>query len=287
MIVLKKKCLVFFVFLILFGACTRNEIIGTPWNNPQIPVVYSVISPNEPVQVYLSKTYNSNFSIEKNPYPEAKVFICNKDSNWIELTRLKADTNVFADAQKTLSIEIGQTYSLKIELENSTIHSQTTVPPTPAILGDVTCEVAPSLGNYSYNMMLNGKYVKANNSYLSAHFNLSANSDCGYALIAFSEELDRSNTLTGNSYSSVDFFTPQDTSSFILDLITFDPYLTKYKLAESINSFEQDQWESIVLVLTMTYGGVLPPFSNIQNGVGLFGSYVTDSKQVEIIKATN
>ena len=84
------KGLLFICFSCCLCACDRTEIVGTPWNTEQIPVVYSILAPGEPVQIYLNKTVNSNLVVEKSPYPEAKAFICGPDSNWIELIRLKA-----------------------------------------------------------------------------------------------------------------------------------------------------------------------------------------------------
>jgi hypothetical protein len=37
----------------------------------------------------------------------------------------------------------------------------------------------------------------------------------------------------------------------------------------------------------MSFGGVLPQFSNIVNGVGLFGNIVTDSKRVTVKPKAN
>lgn len=282
MIFLLKKCLVFLACLALLTACGRSEIVGSPWDNAQIPVVYSVISPNEPVQVYLSKTYNSNFPVEKNPYPEAKVYLCGPDSNWVELTHLTADTTVFADTKNLLTVEKGKTYSLKVELNNTTIHAQTSVPAIPAIINEATCIYVKMAAHYSASVLINGKYVDANLNFLKVNFTLPANTDYGYFLTAFSEQPLGVTAITGNSYQNKDFFCPVDSTSFLLKLVTLDPFLNKYNEAESINFFQQDQEQSIVLALTQTFGGVIPQFSNIANGVGLFGSYVTDSKRVEI-----
>ena len=145
--------------------------------------MYSVISPTEPVQVYLSKTYNSIYPAEKSPYPEASVFICGTDSNWIELTRIKTDTIVFVDAQKRLTVEKGKTYSLKIVLNNKTIHARTTVPATEATIKEATCMATGSTNNVN----VNGEWLPYYVNTINVKFALPVHTEYGYYMTAFTK----------------------------------------------------------------------------------------------------
>jgi hypothetical protein len=250
-------------------------------------VVYSILAPGEPVQIYLNKTVNSIFPVDKSPYPEAKAFICGPDSNWIELMRAKADTTVFIDSKNLVTIERGKTYSLKVVLSNTTVRAQTTIPTDPATINQVICTPLKPEPNYSYSVLINGKWVSGNNNYLRVSYSPPKNSDCGYFFEAFSQGI-FSNTpfpFNGNTLETNYFVTLPDSTSFLLKLITTDPFLNKYKAAIGINSYQSQNatWTTAIL---LSYGGVLPQFSNITNGVGLFGSYVTESKRVAIIKPT-
>jgi hypothetical protein len=74
---------------------------------------------------------------------------------------------------------------------------------------------------------------------------------------------------------------PDSVSAFNLHLITFDPYLAKYWATKAIAS-QQSFSEGDLSVFIGTFNGLLPPYSNIVNGVGLFGSYAADTKNVKV-----
>ena len=67
----------------------------------------------------------------------------------------------------------------------------------------------------------------------------------------------------------------------MLRLHTQDPNLKKYQTESSIIEME-DFGGNPILAIIQKFGGVLPQFSNIENGVGLFSSFVTDSTRVVI-----
>ncbi len=273
-----KRIIPFFLFISSFYGC--SHIVDAPWNNTPVPVVYSIISPNEITQVYLNKTYNSNLPIEKSPYPQAKVFICGVDSNWVELSRLQADTCIFEDKQQLLKVEKGKTYYLKIELDNSIIHAQTTVPSNQLTIKDVNC-VTDGTTN---NSLVNGQIVKNYVCRLDLSFEGTPKTDSGFFISAFSQHLYGSTNPDQQNFLAPVFYCPTDTSSFEISLTTIDPYFSKYLNAQSINSLQSDYSANMVSAITQTFGGVLPPFSNIENGVGLFGSSVTDNRRVKLIK---
>jgi len=286
---LSLKNFIYLLFLCLLTACANSEIEVAPWNNAPVPVVFSVISPNEAVQVYLSRTYSQNFPVVKNPYPEAKVFICGPDSAWVELTRLSPDTTVFKDTLKQLIIEKGKTYSLKVELNNSIVHGQTTIPSTQGVINDVTCEMLKSYIDSRSAMYVNDELVEANINKIDVSFTLGTNSESSYFLSLFSNLTNDYINISGTRYQSSDFWTPkEDSTSFTLNLITCDPYYKRYLYAQSISTVSDNySGNTPIVALIMSFGGVLPQFSNIVNGVGLFGNTVTDSKRVTVKPKAN
>lgn len=282
------KNLIYVQFICLLSACANSEIEIAPWNNAPVPVVYSVISPNEPVQVYLNRTYCQNFPLLENPYPEAKVFICGPDSAWVELTRLSPDTTIFKDTLKQLVVEKGKTYSLKVVLTNSTVHAQTTIPVTQAMIKNVTCEMLKSYIDSNTSIYLNGELVEANINKFDASFTLGSNPGSGYYLAFATNNPNEYISIYGTKYQSSDYCTPKDSTSFTLNLITADPYYSRYINSQSISRVSDDySGNSPILALIQSFGGVLPQFSNIVNGVGLFGNTVTDSKRVTIKPLAN
>ena len=254
-----------------FCSCVRNEIEIIPWSTESMPMVLSVISPNLPVEVYLSRSNFKKDSVTKIPYPEARVFICGQDSVWFELTLPSADQSIYTDAGNLMQIEKGQRYSLRIELTDKTLHAQTTVPVDGATIADASC-IIQSLSKAS-----NGKQ----SGRLNVKINLPQNKDNGFYLSAFSEVIADEGAFSTGTYQNNEFLFPDDVYSFTLNLISMDPYYQKFHLSETVNSgqsFEND----FITIITSTFGGVLPSYSNIENGVGLFGSFITDSVQVMV-----
>jgi hypothetical protein len=275
------KKLIYFLFAMLTVACDNIHTVDAPWDTKPIPVVFSILSPDVPVQVYLNQTCNSNYLPVKNPFTEAKVFICGPDSNWTELTRLKADTSVFVDLKKTFSIEKGKTYSLKIELDNKTVHAQTTIPAVAATIESAVCKYKPMAENTSYSVRINNEWVAVNGFPIKVTCKLLPEKDYGYDLSAFANTSVGLTYLIDNVFESNDFACPKDSSSFMLRLYTLEPNFKKYQIEGMITEMD-DTGGNLMAAIIQKFGGVLPQFSNIVNGVGLFSCYVTDSTRVDV-----
>jgi hypothetical protein len=275
------KQLISFLFVMLAVGCENFHTVEAPWNTDPIPVVFSILSPDAPVQVYLNQTCNGNYVAVKNPYAQAKVFICGQDSNWTELTRLKADTCVFVVAGNSFLIEKGKTYSLKVELENKIVHAQTTIPAIAGTIEKAVCKYKPVSEDSYYSVLINHEWVEANGFPIKVIGKLPTDKDYGYDLSAFRNADIRLIPFNDKVYEYNGFACPKDSSSFILRLYTLDPNFKKYQ-TESLIVEMEDVGGNPILAIIQKFGGVLPQFSNIENGVGLFGCYVTDSVRVTI-----
>ena len=283
-----KKLLVYISFLTLLASCANSVLEIAPWNNTPVPVVFSILSPTEPVQVYLYRTWNENYPLVKNPYPEAKVYLCGVDSNWVELTRLSPDTCIFQDIQKKLIVEIGKTFFLKVVLSDRIVHAQTTVIPDPARITDVSCVATGKTDiSYIYGTFPNNKYDTVNVNSLVIKYSANVTRDYGYEFSSYSGTIWGTTLQNEGIFQTSNFGSRLDSTSFTVKLTTFDPSCYKYQKAQEINSLTEGySYNSPVLALIQSFGGVLPKFSNIVNGVGLFGNSVTDSVRV-VITAPN
>ncbi len=291
MIIALKKHRFYLLLLLVLTGCANSTIENAPWDNSAVPVVFSIISPNECVQVYINQTVNKNFSALKNPYPQAKVYISGPDNKWINLTRLPSDSSVFEDINKLLTIEKGKTYKLKVELSDRTVYAQTTVIPVSAIITDANCVFTGETDNEinldSLSENSHFVYDTVYVNHLTVKYLLPNNNDYAFQFSAFSKAIYGTMYLNQGSFQDNSFNTPQNISSFILKFTTYDATINKYLKAMDINSLS-DRYSYITPIASITskFGGVLPQFSNIINGIGLFGSSVTDSMQVEIINVT-
>jgi hypothetical protein len=241
------------------------------WTTESVPMVFSVITPDHRVELYLGKSNFTKNASTPIPYPEAKVYLCGQDSLWTELKLQSADHSIYVDADNVIQIIKGKTYSLRIELTGKTLHAQTTVPVDGATIVDASCIVSanaePSNGSQSGS--------------LNVKVNLPQNKDYGFYLSAFSAVIGYAGSLNTGIYQNFEFLYPDDISSFTLNLITMDPYYKKFQISETVNTgqnFDSD----FITVITSAFGGVSPSYSNIVNGVGLFGSFITDSRQVMV-----
>ena len=268
------------LFFLFFSGCARYEVVETAWGSASVPMVYAVISPEHRVELYLGKSNFVKDTVNKIPYPEARVFICGADSAWVEMQLTAADTSEYTDKNHLLQVEKGKTYYLRIELNENTLHAQTTVPENGAKIIEASC-VVPVSGHFANS--INGQSSRTKSGTLSVNFSMPQNKDCGIYLSAFSKEIGNLSSINSGFYKNNEFYISTDDSAFTLNLITVDPNLKKLRFAEEIN-YSQSFDDDFITAITSVFGGVLPSYSNIENGMGLFGSFSTDSRLVTITK---
>ncbi len=272
-----KILFILLVTVILGSGCTAIE--NPPWNNEPVPVVYSVLTPGQPIQLYLGKSYSENDSVTTCPYPEAKVYICGDDSVWIEIKRSVQDSTIFIDSSGLLKVVKGGTYSLSIDLKDRTVHAQTTI---PSELGEITngeCIVTSDKEGGSTN----GHNYTQKRCNLHLSYTLPTTNSC--YLTAFSNRIGTTPFLTGESFQYGDFLIPYNLGSVTVNIITVDSALKKFMMSELDGSmmFDSNDITSII----GSYGGVRPSFSNVKNGVGIFSSFVVSSKLIFVTQLSN
>lgn len=262
-----------------FTSCERTETVDAPWNSTPLPFLVCVISPDQAFKLYLGKTYQKGAVKEKAPYPEAKVYISGADSAWKELTRLSADTNLFVGGKDLLLLELGKSYHLKVVLNNKILRAQTTLPAEKATFIEASCINDGESKEYYL-----GKDTIFQSIKVIVKFKFPVNKDYSYNITAFSDfNLSGGyGMLTSEMTSTSGFLScPKDSNFANLTLSTIHPLVMKYVMAHEINM--QKNPSDFLAMIAGSYGGVLPRYSNIVNGVGLFSCTVSDVKRVEII----
>jgi len=251
---------------ILFNSCALKTE-PSPWNEEVVPVVFSIITPGEEVQVYVGISYSEDTTT--NHYTPTKVFISEKDSSWIELNA--KDSAVYST--NNIRIKSGSTYLLKVETGTETVYAQTTVPTQDAEIIDGKCIRISNTTNdnvhvYTYNCMLKVK------------LRFSENKEYGYYLTAFSNVIATFLFSGSETFELPNFIVERRVYEFNIQMTTVDPNLKKFLRAVEIESstFDGDDIANIIAL----YGGNYPAYSNITNGVGLFGSFVKSSKLIYV-----
>jgi len=275
---MQPKILFILLAAVIFMSCC-SFIEDSPWNNEPVPVVYSVLTPDQPIQLYLGKSYSENDSVNIYPYPEAKVYVCGDDSVWMEMKRSEKDSTIFIDNSGFLKVEKGGTYSLRIDLKGRTVHAQTTIPKD---LGEITsgeCIITSDKEGSNTN----GSNFTQKRCNLHLNYSLPTTNNC--YLTAFSNKIGTTPFLTGDNLQYGNFFIPYDSVSVTINIITVDWALKKFMMSELANSmmFDSNDISSII----GSYGGVRPSFSNIKNGVGIFSSFVISSKSIFVTQLTH
>ena len=259
--------LLLIITILYMTSCITEE--PAPWNTDPVPVVFSIISPGKQVRVFVSETFaeqNSN-NIDNS---ETKVFISNDNSNWYELTHDILDNSLFVDTAKIFNVEGGRSYYLKVEKLESLLTSQTTIPDTDAYIKNAEC-IEYYKDSTNQNILCG----------LKVNFTLTNNKNEGCYLEAFGKQLGSEPFITGDFYQDDYFFVPLDSAAFSLKLVTTDSHLNKFRISENINITQIHEKFDVNLIIS-TYAGVRPIFSNIKNGIGLFGSYNYSNYKVTV-----
>ncbi len=258
-------CLLASIFL---TSCVETVI--PPWNLEQVQVMFSVITPGKSVVVFLSN--NESVINSSNALAEAHVFFSSDNTNWYELEQSNSDSLIYVDKKSNLKIEAGKTYYLKAVTKSKTLFAKTTVPLQYSKITHVNC-----LQHYTDSLSNRMKYT------LQVKYTLSTENQTGCYLTALGMRIGLEPYLSGDSYSDNDFYIPKDSTSFNMKIITVDTYLKKFETSQFINNLQFYEGFDINAIIA-NYGGVRPNFSNIENGVGLFGSFVSDSFTVNTLQ---
>jgi len=102
--------------VLILSACGQIELVESPWGQTSTPFIYSVITPSEPVKVFLGQNIVTENSVVTTYYPDAKVFFCEEGKPWMELQRSGNDFCYFINNNMTLPSE----KHIKLELSLAT-----------------------------------------------------------------------------------------------------------------------------------------------------------------------
>lgn len=267
----------FFLLLFLCGlsSCVRERTETFPWGNQEpVPVVFSIITPDRPVQVALTQTLLNGAPPEYPVYPQAEVFLSNGDSE-VKLARLYPDTALFADTARLMPITQGASYRLRVETGEHSLLAETTLPDRAgSISRAVFTQHRTDSSNFDYNGSVS--IIGA----LQVDMDLPDFNTRKYILLHRGNSPGDEVFVTGTHFTDPTWFFSEADS---LQIISPDPWLTKYYMADYISGMKIiSGYSGMQLVdAVMSFAGVLPAYSNIRNGgIGLFGSYLISESEI-------
>lgn len=267
------KTSIFVVLVILLCGCERTEL--SSWNNRNIPVVFSVITPGRQVQVFIGKTGETK---NENPlfYNDVEVTICDSLGNTAELVRKSNNSNIFVDRNNVMDLKKGFTYYLTVQINDLKIYAKTTIPLVMGKIIEASCQLP--ITTRPANEETYSVYGT-----LTVSMQLSEPIQYGFFLSAFGQPLNRG-ILYSNEFFDQYFNLTSDTETFPLFLVTTDSVYRHFLVS---NYTEKYYTSGDIISIINSFGGVQPAYSNIKNGVGMFGSFVTDSLIVMVKEVNN
>lgn len=257
--------------------CVRERTEDFPWSDGEpLPVVFSILTPGVPAQVALSETLQNGVPPAWPVYPQAEVYMAPDGGDWVKLARLYPDTALYADTLRALNIAPGMSYRLRVETGRHTLTAETTLPDRPgrikrAVFARYRTDTV-YMGDSAYTNTIGSLRVEMElPDYGQRKYILYRN---GYSP---GDEL-----FIGSPVYTDPAWLGRENDS--LQIISPDPWLTRYYQADHIaDLIVLPSYTGIHLVdAIMSFSGSLPAYSNIRNGgIGLFGSYLIESKEVE------
>lgn len=256
-------CVVFIV-----GGCIRTKEEIAPWQLKPIPVVYSLLTPDSTVTVFLTNTYTGK---KNEPFQGAKAFVA--EENGVETELVRYDS-IFTDSLHKIKVEAGKKYKLRINLENGLeVKAETTVPKVAAVFSEYLFIPIDTLNNSQLSAYFKSKWTTppANNPTDDYRLYTSWNWDVD---VVKTSAVDYSATDTHLVY-------PTHPGNYTISLLTTDVWLSRLLINKQHVENSMLMGTDIGVLLAAEFKGVLPNFSNISNGVGLFGSYLIHTRDLQ------
>lgn len=240
---------------LLFTLCSCLRIAEQPLDfqdNP--PIVWAILSPDAPIRVYCSATdAQSEVYLQKNTQPRYRLMAIEGDS-------------VFGlpDAENSF-IEPACRYRLSIFLNSGEeLSAETIVPNSPSPLTNARCILQDTAALYYHAWMAS----------FQCEWTIQTDEQPAYyRLIANDTELTYKKEGAIYRASTPELLVAQEEDSTMVRLLRTDCHLDAYwRHCQLVEDYDDN--ELFLRVVINHFGGIFPSFSNINGGIGLFGSYV-------------
>jgi len=298
--------LLIIVFSQIFFSCIQEEIIeGDSINYHSKLVVYCILTPGDSVFASVTRSFplsDTTRRISDSFVTDATVTIENKRGDYVELVNKDKELPIYGTSQSEFKIHPGEEYFLYVDAEGYPgVTAKTIVPENSYHWSEI--EKFNIVIPYHEYIDIEGieikGYCKTNNNSTNkplvvTRTKLEVFNDSTYSYFTTNYELSDIPVI-GNHHvfscqypkyrfdvsTSCNFFhqctaSVGDTISALrqveLVLVTIDEHLSLFNQSSEIYS---DIWFSSDVFLNQ-YRGIIPEYTNIDHGLGIFGSYLTD-----------
>ena len=299
--------MLFLLALFVLLACAREEVlddIQSDYFEPQL-VIHSLITPGDSVLINVGRSGPLGDSLQATRVTDALVTITDGQGRAVRLPLVREDfyTTVYGISEQDFSIQAGTTYTLSVtHSELPAVEASCTVPETATPLQAVRYigkSRFPDDGRFTYDVQVtwydSGPYL--HRVYFSGDYT-TTNPEDGrileqgvyrYRQDPFHgiEQADSLFTYYDSFFSSKRFYTDTLPNGTILSsepieapttyqlatyLVTPDEHMARYQASQEI--FAQNESELNSGSFIGLYRGIIPEYSNVRGGLGVFGAYL-------------
>lgn len=281
---MKRYFRIFSLIIVCFlSACVREDIVKIqPEPEGDKLVVIGLITPAENVyiQVGKSQTFGSGrYEVDKFKVDNAVVTISTDRGKEAHLQQVEDREGLYIVSQEHFPIEPGKTYHLKVEAPTlETVTAMTTVPLKKAVWNqvDINSYWSESYGGEVYQLMGGWKTVDGNPGggygvsvlYPSVPVKFLRYDNQG--ILPQGDKYTIKREISGSEFDRIDAV-----------LITRDKHYNEFSKVAELTSDVLAYYHNAAFADIMSgFKGVIPEAGNIQNGLGVFGSYLYDSRTV-------
>lgn len=282
------------VALFLFSSCIKEEVVEYNVDQGNLPViVIAALSPrSDSIHIYLKKSvqFGKPLKQEDENLFGANVTITNQSGKSIQLTTKLSSASIYSASAKNFEIHEAETYYLEVTTpEGNKIRANTTVPKQAEPLTRLD-----SGAYYTYN------YTLIVPIYGSWKNDTSGN----YGYRNYYQYVEQGNTQVTNTIDlgqvkyNGEFYSFEEELPFFINsdrplkvdqrydffVVKTDQHLKSYlRISDLFDAIYNSIEDSEALSLLTSYKGVIPQESNIEGGIGVFGSYVkSPSRSIQI-----
>lgn len=260
---------------IFLTSCVREEIVPYQDKGQKSKlVIYGFLSPGEQITVFIGKSQpfgRSSYDAADFLEPNATVVITDENGRSLSLSRSTA--SIYTGPQLDFPIEKGKTYYLKVSAPSlEEITAQTTIPEFAAVWKNTTLSGPEDSYYYpfsgTWDAITNTEPINYGVSIALGNNNISDRSNEGI-------------TLLNRTYSvKRDVYLP-NANSFKAILLTRDKSFGAFSRKADLNLDLIENLNNAAFTdIISGFKGVIPDAGNINNGIGVFGSYLKDVRTI-------
>jgi hypothetical protein len=270
------------IILLFLIACLREKEISLEEFYEERPVVYSILNPEEDIHVHVSKTVPFNFLGKEIPViPDAKVVLTGYGTE-VEIP-FHQGKGIYFISRDSFNVSPGKSYQLKIFFrDGQEIMATTAVPKTKPVWESIGQEIIVRNPGDETSALIRFHFAwqndwKTDGAYYVFSEDIFQHTRSGdYFIIP--EETQQGNIIGAVYTSAYSNFHPFSRASVSLvktsaEMKIFTDYEGRLRLINDQLDMGMF-WE--------LYRGVIPEYTNIDGGYGVFGSYLKTDTTISI-----